>query len=93
MKLKFEPILMAIVVMVVFLFVLLAIILIQPAPRFKLVLTRQGCEALGRLGQTTAELPVGCEVESAVNFGWKWIDVGEIRVANTEVIAFREVKP
>ena len=93
MKLKFEPIVMAIVVLFAFLFVLLAIVLVRPAPRFKVVLTHQGCEALARLGQITTALPVGCEVESAVHVGWNWIDVGEIRVANADVIAFRKVKP
>jgi len=92
MKFKVDPIIAAMLVMMAVLFALLAYLLVQPEPRFKVVLTDQGCEAVAQLGRKTAKLPEGCELESVVDLGWNWVSVGEIRVAKAHVVAIRKIQ-
>ena len=93
MKLKTDPMIAAIMVMLASLASLIASMAVRPEPRFKLVLTEQGCEAMTRMGQTIARLPLGCEVDGPVTIGWNWIGVGDVRLAKTAVIAMQPVTP
>ncbi len=92
-KLKIEPMVAAILVMLAAVALLVAYVSVQPEPRFKMVLTEQGCEAMTRMGQTTTKFPQGCEVDSPATIGWNWISIGEIRLAKTAVTAMRQVNP
>lgn len=93
MKLKIDPMVAAILVMLAALAILIAGMAVQPEPRFKIVLTEQGCEAMTRMGQTTTKFPQGCEVDSPATIGWNWVNVGEIRIATAAVIAMQRVDP
>lgn len=93
MKLKTDPMIAAIMVMLASLAILIAYMAVRPEPRFKLVLTEQGCEAMTRMGQTIARLPLGCEVDSPASIGWSSISVGDIRLAKTAVIAMQPITP
>ncbi|MFT3848525.1 MAG: hypothetical protein QM739_07530 [Propionivibrio sp.] len=93
MKLKIEAMIAAILVMLAALTILIAYMAVRPEPRFKLVLTEQGCEAMTRMGQTTTKFPQGCEVDSPATIGWNWISVGDIRLAKTVVTAIQRVDP
>ncbi len=93
MKRKTDPLLVAMMVMLAVLAVLIAYMTVRPEPRFKLVLTEQGCEAMTRMGQTTTGFPSGCEVDGPVTIGWNWISVGDVRLAKTAVISMQPVTP
>lgn len=93
LKLKINPMIAAILVMLAALAILIAYMAVQPEPRFKLFLTEQGCEAMTRMRQTTIKFAQGCEVDSPATVGWNWVSVGEIRLAKTTVTAMQRVNP